>query len=40
MKIIDLEDADEDVKDENEAADVEKTKKESGAGDAGADAAL
>ena len=40
MKIIDLEDADEDVKDENEAADVEKTKKEGGAGDAGADAVL
>ena len=40
MKIIDLENPDEDVKDENEVGDVEKTKKDGGAGDAGADAVL
>ena len=38
MKVIDLENPDEDVKDENEADNVEKAK--GGAGDAGADAVL
>ena len=38
MKIIDLENPDEDLKDENGASDAKKTKEEGGAGDAGADA--